>query len=191
MVKMGVKVKLVKNDLKYAEQIFELSSNPGVKDILGIKVDKLEDTIEFIKFISNEDNEGKVVSRVILNENDEVVGHTGLKHIDRGDGICHIGTWIGVPFWGKGYNEASKFEILKFAFNELKMEYVFAGAKETNLRSRRAQEKLPYITLGVENEFPNELAIIEKEAGEKCILNVVKKKDFENFLLSLPSNYII
>lgn len=182
MVKMGVSVKLVKNDLKYAEQIFELSSNPGVKDTLGIKVDKIEDTIDFIKFISNEDEEGKVVSRVILNENDEVVGHTGLKHINRGDGTCHIGTWIGVPYWGLGYNEASKVELLKIAFEELKMEYVFAGAKETNLRSRRAQEKLSYMTLAVEKEFPDELAIIEKETGEKCILNVVKRKDFEDFL---------
>lgn len=179
---MGAIIKLVKNDLKYAKQIFELSSNPGVKDVLGIKVDKIEDTIDFINFIVEEDKNGKVISRVILNENDEVVGHTALKHINRGDGICHIGTWIGVQYWGRGYNEASKIAILKIAFDELNMDYVFAGAKASNIRSRRAQEKLPYMTFGVEKEFPNENEIIEKETGEKCILNVVIRKDFEEFL---------
>jgi RimJ/RimL family protein N-acetyltransferase len=179
---MVVKVKLVKNDLRYAKEIFELSSNPGVKDVLGIKVDKIEDTIEFINFIVEEDKQGKVISRVILNENDEVVGHTALKHIDRGDGTCHIGTWIGVPFWGRGYNEASKIAILKMAFDKLNMDFVFAGAKVSNIRSRRAQEKLPYMTFGVEKEFPIENELIEKETGEKCVLNVVKRKDFEEFL---------
>ncbi|WP_088044368.1 GNAT family N-acetyltransferase [Bacillus sp. EAC] len=175
-------VKLVKNDLKFAQQIFELTIDPGVKDPLGLKIEKVEDTIEFIKFIVKEDNEGRVISRVILNENNEVIGHTVLKQIDRGDGICHIGTWIGVPYWGRGYNEASKIEILKIAFEVLKMDYVFAGAKISNTRSRRAQEKLPYMTFNVEKEFPNELAIIEKETGVNCILNVVKKEDFENFI---------
>lgn len=180
MIEMSVEVKLVKNDVKFAEKIFEYSSNPGIKDILGIKVDKVEDTIQFINFILKEEQRGKVLSRVILNGNDEVVGHTGLKHIDRGDGICHIGTWIGVPFWGLGYNEASKSEILKIAFEKLNMDYVFAGAKKSNIRSIRAQEKLPYMTIGVEEEFPKELAIIEKETGEKCQLNVIKRINFLN-----------
>nr|WP_088066992.1 GNAT family N-acetyltransferase [Gottfriedia luciferensis] len=178
---MGVRVKLVKNDLKYAEQVFKLSSDPGVKDVLGIKVDRIEDTIGFINYIVQQEIECKVVNRIILNEQDEVVGITCLKHLDRGDRICHIGTWIGVPFWGKGYNEASKIEILKIAFNELAMDYVFAGAKASNARSIRAQEKLPYFTIGVENEFPKELAIIENETGVNCVLNVVKREDFAKF----------
>jgi len=184
MVNMGVGVRLVKNDLKYAEQVFELSSDPGVKDVLGIKVDHIDDTIGFISYIVQQELEGKVINRIILNEQDEVVGITTLKHIDRGDGICHIGTWIGVPFWGKGYNEASKIEILKIAFNELKMDYVFAGAKESNTRSRRAQEKLAYMTIGVEKEFPNEQIIVEQEAKTKCVLNVVKREEFSKFLTS-------
>ncbi|MEE6449724.1 GNAT family N-acetyltransferase [Gottfriedia acidiceleris] len=181
---MGVGVKLVRNDLKYAEQVFRLSSDPGVKDVLGIKVDSIEDTIRFINYIVQQEIDGKVINRIILNEQGEVVGITSLKHIDRGDGICHIGTWIGVPFWGQGYNEASKIEILKIAFNELKMDYVFAGAKESNNRSRRAQEKLAYMTIGVEKEFPKELTIIEQEAKTKCVLNVVKREDFVKFLTS-------
>ncbi|PET61283.1 GNAT family N-acetyltransferase [Bacillus sp. AFS001701] len=181
---MGVGVRLVKNDLKYAEQVFELSSDPGVKDVLGIKVDHIDDTIGFISYIVQKELEGKVINRIILNEQDEVVGITTLKHIDRGDGICHMGTWIGVPFWGKGYNEASKIEILKIAFNELKMDYVFAGAKESNTRSRRAQEKLAYMTIGVEKEFPNEQIIVEQEAKTKCVLNVVKREEFSKFLTS-------
>ena len=47
-----------------------------------------------------------------------------------------------------------------------------------NIRSQKAQEKLPYIRLYVDDLFPAELKKIEYETQSKCILNVIKKEDF-------------
>lgn len=47
-------------------------------------------------------------------------------------------------------------KILNTAFNELNLDYVFAGAKVDNIFSQKAQEKyliLPYL---LDNDFPEE-----------------------------------
>ncbi|WP_435372013.1 GNAT family N-acetyltransferase [Sporosarcina luteola] len=122
-----------------------LSSAPQVIDALGLTVDQtsLEGTIEFIKFILWQERLGKQYSRVILDETANLVGVITLKDIDSINKTCHIGTWIGHQYWGKGYNALAKSEILYIAFTVLDLEYVFAGAKLSNFRSQKAQENLP------------------------------------------------
>ena len=69
-------------------------------------------------------------------------------------------------------------EIFKIAFLDLQLSYVFAGAKTNNIRSLKAQEKLPYISLHVEDNFPNEHAALEKEVKSPCVLHVVSRENF-------------
>ncbi len=45
---------------------------------------------------------------MIVNEENEIIGLTTLKHINNEKKQSHIGSWIGYPYWGKGYNEAAK-----------------------------------------------------------------------------------
>lgn len=175
------KIQLVKHDLKYAERIHIYSSAPAVKDALGLRDGTVEDTKTFIERVQQEEREGKTVPRVILNEEGELIGLTDLMFIDRTKKSCHIGTWIAQPYWGQGYNEASKTEILKIAFEELGLAYVFAGARKVNIRSQKAQKKLPYIRLHVESDFPEELAALEKKEKQPCILNVFCRQDYLNY----------
>ena len=119
---------------------------------------------------------------MIVNEANEIIGLTTLKHINYEKKQSHIGSWLGYPYWGKGYNEAAKKEILKIAFLDLQLTYVFAGAKTTNIRSLKAQEKLPYISLHVEDKFPDEHAALEREVKSPCVLHVVSRKKFLNWL---------
>lgn len=176
-------VTLVPLDLQYADIIFHLSSNKHVKNALGLQVDKVEDTEQFILFTKEEEQNKRSISRAILNEGHEVIGVTTLKHINFQKKRCHIGSWLGYPYWGKGYNEAAKKEILTLAFQGLNLDYVFAGAKTINIRSQKAQEKLPYISLHVENEFPEELAALEEETGAPCVLHAFYKHRFLQWLL--------
>ena len=176
------RVTLLPLDLQYANAIFKLSSNPHVKNALGIKVEKLEDTKAFILFAIEEERKNHSLSRVILNEKNEVIGLTTLKHINYEKKQSHIGSWLGYPYWGKGYNDAAKKEIFTIAFLDLQLTYVFIGAKTTNMRSLKAQEKLPYISLHAEVKFPNEHAALEKEVKSPCVLHVVSRKKFLNWL---------
>ncbi|BCD25087.1 hypothetical protein BC30090_3984 [Bacillus cereus] len=119
---------------------------------------------------------------MIVNAENEIIGLTTLKHINYEKKQSHIGSWLGYPYWGKGYNEAAKKEIFKIAFLDLQLSYVFAGAKTNNIRSLKAQEKLPYISLHVENKFPDEHAALEKEVRSPCSLHVVSREKFLNWL---------
>lgn len=175
-------VTLVPLDLQYADRIFQLSSNEHVKNTLDLQVDKVEDTEQFILFTKEEEQNKRSISRAILNEAHEVIGVTTLKHINFEKKRCHIGSWLGYPYWGKGYNECAKKEILTLAFQELDLDYVFAGAKIINTRSQKAQEKLPYISLHVENKFPEELVALEEETGVPCVLHAFYKHRFLQWL---------
>lgn len=176
-------VTLVKHSKDYAQRIFELSSASPVKDALGLNVNGIEDTLNFIDYIIEADRTGREVSRVILNENNEVIGVTSLMKLNQENKSCHIGSWIGHEYWGKGYNQASKLEILRVAFEELGMEVVFAGARKVNIRSQKAQEKLPYIRLNVEEQFPEEHAWLENKEKQSCVLHAFLKEDYLNYVL--------
>ncbi|HFK1450507.1 MULTISPECIES: GNAT family N-acetyltransferase [Bacillus cereus group] len=175
-------VTLVPLDLRYANAIFKLSSDPHVKNALGIKVETIEDTKAFLLFAIEEERQKKSLSRVIVNEENEIIGLTTLKHINYEKKQSHIGSWLGYPYWGKGYNEAAKKEIFKIAFLDLQLSYVFTGAKTNNIRSLKAQEKLPYISLHVEDTFPNEHSALENEVKSSCVLHVVSRENFLNWL---------
>lgn len=179
---MMQRVTLLPLDFRYANAIFKLSSDPHVKNALGIKVETIEDTKAFLLFAIEEERQKKSLSRVIVNAENEIIGLTTLKHINYEKKQSHIGSWLGYPYWGKGYNEAAKKEIFKIAFLDLQLSYVFAGAKTNNIRSLKAQEKLPYISLHVENKFPDEHAALEKEVRSPCSLHVVSHEKFLNWL---------
>ncbi|KMM37957.1 GNAT family N-acetyltransferase [Guptibacillus hwajinpoensis] len=175
-------VKLAKHSMNFCECIYELSSAKPVKNALGLTDGSIDKTKKFIRFIIQEEKEGKTLSRVLLDENSNVIGITTLMSINDEKKSCHIGTWIGFDYWGKGYNEASKIAILRIAFEDLGLEKVFAGARKINIRSQKAQEKLPFIRLYVENEFPEEHAALEEKAKEPCVLHAFFKKDFIKYL---------
>lgn len=175
-------VTLVPLDLRYANVIFKLSSDPHIKNALGIKVEKIEDTKAFLLFAIEEERQKRSLSRMIVNEENEIIGLTTLKHINYEKKQSHIGSWLGYPYWGKGYNEAAKKEIFKIAFLNLQLSYVFAGAKTNNVRSLKAQEKLPYISLHVEDRFPGEHSALENEVKSSFVLHVVSREKFLNWL---------
>lgn len=178
-------VTLVKHDIKYAEAMHELSSMPQVRDALGLPAGKVEDTINFIKRECVDEEEGKTVPRVVLNEEGQLIGVTSLMFIDHHKKSCHIGSWLGYPFWGKGYNVDAKTAILDIAFFELGLLRVFAGARTVNIRSQKAQEKLPFIRLGVESEYPEEHSWLEVKEKQPCVLNVFEREDFVRYRTSL------
>jgi [ribosomal protein S5]-alanine N-acetyltransferase len=83
---------------------------------------------------------------VILTEEHVPIGVITLMDINHQEKTASLGSWLGVDYWGKGYNEAAKREIFRIAFLELGLEKVFVGTRKENIRSQKTQEKLPYMT---------------------------------------------
>ncbi len=70
----------------------------------------------------------------------ELAGGIGLEvnsEFDRGE----IGYWLGVPYWGRGYATEAMGAILRFGFEELKLNRMYAGYFSRNAASGRVMEK--------------------------------------------------
>ncbi|WP_330217505.1 N-acetyltransferase [Planococcus halocryophilus] len=140
---------------EYCEEVFRLSSALPVKEALGLPDGTIEDTKRFIQRVMEEEREGKTVPRVILNEESKLIGLTDLMFIDHQKNLVTL---------------------------VLGLHYVFAGARVVNILSQKTQEKLPFIRLHVEAEFPEEHKALEKKEKQPCVLNVFCKEDFSNYL---------
>lgn len=177
-----ISIRLVAHNIQYAEEINRLSQALPVKEALGLPDQTVEHTKKFIQTILEEEKEGRTISRVIINEDGQLIGITTLMFIDQEKKSCHVGSWIGHEYWGLGYNQASKIEILRIAFEKLNLDVVFAGARLVNIRSQKAQEKLPFIRLNVESKHPEEHESLEKREKQACVLNAFYREDFLRFI---------
>ncbi|WP_106477347.1 GNAT family N-acetyltransferase [Phytohalomonas tamaricis] len=184
------RVRLIEHDEKYAERLLALSSHIEIQRALGLYVKTRADILAYICQMREQEQQGKVVSRVILNEHAEPIGVTTLMLFDHAKKHCHIATWLGQPYWHKGYNQASKDEILNLAFYELGMKIVFSGIRASNHRSCNSQIKLPYICLDLAREFPEVHEMLEAKEGEPCLLNGFMESDFRLYQARASRNNV-
>ena len=70
-----------------------------------------------------------------------LVGAIGL-HVDRDHNRAEIGYWIGVPFWGRGYASEAAAAVVRFGFEEQKLNRIFADVFSRNPASARVLEKI-------------------------------------------------
>ncbi len=83
---------------------------------------------------------------IVLKETGHPVGCIGLHRNDLAvkDDEMELGYWLGVPFWGQGIVPEAARELLRHAFEDLKLERVWCGYYDGNEKSRRVQEKLGF-----------------------------------------------
>lgn len=87
---------------------------------------------------------GEMISYAVLhNQTGEVIGSSSYGHIDWSEKCIEIGwTWLGKKFIGTGINKRMKFLMLNHAFQIMEIERLELRTDETNVRSRRAMEKI-------------------------------------------------
>jgi RimJ/RimL family protein N-acetyltransferase len=77
---------------------------------------------------------------------DEVIGVIGLER--RAHGAYELGYWLGEPWWGQGYMSEAAARVVRFAFDDLKLDRVTASYFADNPASGRVQEKCGFRTTG-------------------------------------------
>jgi RimJ/RimL family protein N-acetyltransferase len=92
---------------------------------------------------------GETISRTILDEWGNPIGTISLFDIQ--DNAGFLGTWLGKPYHGQGYNEPAKAAFFHEVFFELNIKTIFMKIRKLNIRSMKAAEKLPYVTLANES----------------------------------------
>lgn len=69
--------------------------------------------------------QSKYIFGIRLNTTNELIGGMGL-HLNQSFNRAELGYWIGEPFWNKGYASEAAAAILKFGFEVLKINKIFA-----------------------------------------------------------------
>jgi RimJ/RimL family protein N-acetyltransferase len=133
---------LKKRDFTDCFSLYEQMTHPDVFPFVRHKVDSYEEYVFITKQTIEAEDAGQLISRTILDEWENPIGCISLYDIENGAGF--LGTWLGKPYHGKGYNAIAKDAFFKELFFELGLETIFMRIRKKNIRSIKAAEKLPY-----------------------------------------------
>jgi len=93
------------------------------------------------KFIASLPKENELRLAIRLCSDGRLVGGIGL-HPQVEHQRAELGYWIGVPCWGNGYATEAARELVRYGFETLKLNRIFAGHFEGNPGSRAILLKL-------------------------------------------------
>ena len=134
--------------LSDVDGMFEMDSNPNVHRFLGKKpVKHIDESRAYIETIQGQYKKYGIGRwAVVLKETNEFIGWSGIKlitnEINKHQNFYEIGYRFIEKHWGKGYATEAGKAFVAYAFNEMKVEALYAYADEGNENSRKILEKL-------------------------------------------------
>ncbi|MDR6552609.1 GNAT family N-acetyltransferase [Paenibacillus qinlingensis] len=87
---------------------------------------------------------------LVKKENDSLIGCMSLG-VSKNHKRAELAYWIGQPFWGQGFATEAANRIVKFGFEELELNRIFAAAMTKNPGSYKVMNK---IGMKEEGTFP-------------------------------------
>ena len=136
-------------DLNETSQLFSLLSHPSVFPFVRQKATSAEEYLFMTKQLIEEEANGTAISRTIIDEWGHPIGTISIYDIEEGAGF--LGTWIGKPYQGLGYNQKAKSQFLNELFFERNFHTVFLRIRKVNERSKAAALKLPYVICAMDS----------------------------------------
>ena len=130
-------------DLHETAALYELLKHPAVFPYVRHKATSAEEYLFMTKQLIEEELNGQSISRTIIDEWGSPIGTISIFDIQ--DGAGFLGTWIGKPYQGFGYNQKAKLQFLNELFFEYDFHTVFLRIRQENARSKAAALKLPYV----------------------------------------------
>lgn len=128
-----------------------------------------EDAKQFIRLVTSY----SPTTEFAIDFNGEAIGAAGIiLKDDVYEGNGEIGYWIGQDYWGKGIGTKVVAELLRIAFDELKLYRVYAEVFDKNPASARVLEKN-----GLCKEATLKNAIIKDGVRQNlCIYSIINPK---------------
>ncbi|WP_430611591.1 GNAT family N-acetyltransferase [Flavobacterium sp. JP2137] len=126
-----------------AESLFEFAQDERVGPIAGWPPHQsVEESAEVIKTVFAQPG----VFAVTLKGQDKAIGLVGLllgtaSNFDIGRDEAEVSYWIGVPFWGRGLIPEAVREILRYGFDDLKLQAIWSGYFDNNTQSKHVLDK--------------------------------------------------
>ena len=139
---------LKKRDFHECHCLFDLMTHPDVFPFVRQKANSYDEFVFITKQTIEAEERGELISRTILDEWGAPIGTINLFDIQ--DQAGFLGTWLGKPYHGKGYNKLAKDAFFNELFYEANIETIYMRIRKENIRSYKAAEKLPYVILANE-----------------------------------------
>ncbi len=117
--------------------LLKYCNNKNISDqIINIPYPYLEEDAVFrMNFVlQGFKNKERYVFAISFKDSEELIGEIGL-HLDKGNNCAQFGYWIAEPFWGKGIATEALAAILKFGFETLHLNKIYATHYPDNLSS--------------------------------------------------------
>lgn len=132
-----------------AEVLYKYAQNPNIGPIAGWQPHKsIENSREIIKAVLSAEE----TYAIVLKKTRQPIGSIGLMTTrseiytaSMTENECEIGYWIGEPFWGQGLVPEATFELIRHAFEDLRVTAIWSVYFDGNEKSRRVQEKCGFI----------------------------------------------
>ncbi len=86
---------------------------------------------------------------IVLKETKEFMGIVSLYDVDKPENKAKLGYWIGKNYRRKGYTEEAVKEVIRFAFEELKLNKISAKTMANNKKSEFLLKKLSFRKVGI------------------------------------------
>ena len=115
-IKGAFRMMIKHRDLYETSQLFSLLSHPSVFPYVRQKATSAEEYLFMTKQLIEEEANGTAISRTIIDEWGQPIGTITIHDIEQGAGF--LGTWIGKPYQGLGYNQKAKLLFLNELFFE-------------------------------------------------------------------------
>lgn len=174
-------MRLRKLDYDDASLMFEWMHDENVTKYLHAQYGNLTLT-EVENFIVNTSKSDDEIHYAVVNDEDKYVGTVSLRHIDKFEEIAELSIVVKFDFFGKGYGWFAVCQMLKYAFNVLKLRGVYWKVNAENSRAIRFFDKHGFNR--PDEDIP--LHIKERDRDEKDLVwyVVLSGDDFENISLS-------
>lgn len=160
-----------------AGQLFALARDPAVSRMLQwAPHETVEDSLEYVHDARSLWQRGRAwLPGIFDHERAQLVGCTGISSIDRPNRRAEVGTWIGVPFQGRGYYRPAKAAVAVLAFDHLELERLEFLCRVDNDRSIAAMRSLP----GIREEGVLAQRIWRDGTGHDAVLFALLKSEFD------------
>jgi RimJ/RimL family protein N-acetyltransferase len=93
------------------------------------------------EFLASVPQENELRLAIERRSDGQLCGGIGL-HPEQQHGRAELGYWLGVPFWGNGYATEAAAAVVRYGFEKLQLNRIFASHFEGNLASAGVLKKL-------------------------------------------------
>jgi len=151
IVLKGDEIEVLPLEKEHLEGLFLAASNKEIWELTSVDYSVEEIFYPNFNNAINDREKGTVYPFIIVHkDSNKIIGTTRFLEIYPNDKKIEIGvTWIMKEYWGTTVNLECKLLLLNYCFENLKTNRVQFRAKDNNVRSRKAIQKIGGIFEGV------------------------------------------